>query len=113
MHVLIHCPRYAPLRKDLFNCIHDLYQNFKGLYDSHKFNYLLNSDVQIVKVSARFFYLASLVHSSVKDNSSMYVFPLCLSVCFCWSVSSVCLFACLLLLTNCNMSFVKIVNVSF
>ena len=29
-----------------------------------KFNYLLNSDGRIVKMVARFFYLASLIHSS-------------------------------------------------
>ena len=38
MHVLIHCPRYAPLRKDLYDFIHDLCPNLKSLRDSHKFN---------------------------------------------------------------------------
>ena len=68
MHVLIHCPRYAFLRKDLYDCIYHLCPNFKDLHDDHKFNYLLNSDGPIVKVLARFFYLASLEHSSVKDS---------------------------------------------
>ena len=68
MHVLIHCPRYAFLRKDLYDCIYHLCPNFKDLNDDHKFNYLLNSDGPVVKVLARFFYLASLEHSSVKDS---------------------------------------------
>ena len=38
------------------------------LHDDHKFYYLLNSDGPIVKVLAKFFYLASLEHSSVKDS---------------------------------------------
>ena len=68
MHVLIHCPRCAFLRKDLYDCIYHLCPNFKDLHDDYKFNYLLDSDGPIVKVLARFFYLASLEHSSVKDS---------------------------------------------
>ena len=68
MHVLIHCPRYAFLRKDLYDSIYHLCPNFNDLHDDHKFNYLLNSDGPIVKVLARFFYPASLEHSSVKDS---------------------------------------------
>ena len=64
MHVLIHCPRYAFLRKDLYDCIDNFCPNFKDLHDDHKFNYLLNSDGPIVKVLARL----SLEHSSVKDS---------------------------------------------
>ena len=37
------------------------------LWDSDKFNYLLNSCGPIVKVAARFFYLESLMHSSVNE----------------------------------------------
>ena len=96
MHVLIHCPWYAFLRKDLYDCIYHLCPNFKDLHDDHKFNYLLDSDGPIVKVLARLFYLASLEHSSVKDRVFMYFRHVCMSV-------SVCLFVCLLILTKCNM----------
>ena len=81
----------SSVSKDLYDCIQHLCPNFKDL---------LNSDGPAVKVLTRFFYLASLAHSSVKDSYGIYVFPLRLSVCFCLSVS---LFACLLLLTKCNM----------
>ena len=47
------------------NSINELCPNFKKLRDDNKFNYLLNSDGPIVKVVARFFYMASLTHSSV------------------------------------------------
>ena len=67
LHVSVHCPRYALLRKDLYECIHYLCPNFKDLHDNH-FNYLLNSNGPVVKVLARFFYLASLEQSSIKDN---------------------------------------------
>ena len=67
-HVLLHCPRYESLRKELYNSINELCPNFKKLRDDDKFNYLLNSDGQIVKVVARYFYMASLTHSS--DNIS-------------------------------------------
>ena len=39
--------------------------NFKDLQNNDKLNYLLNSDGPIVKMVAKFFYLASLIHSSV------------------------------------------------
>ena len=45
--------------------INELCPNFKKLRDDDKLNYLLNSDGPIVKVVARFFYMASLTHSSV------------------------------------------------
>ena len=61
-HVLLHCPRYE---KEQNNSINELCPNFKKLLNDDKFNYLLNSDGPIVKVVARFFYMASLTHSSV------------------------------------------------
>ena len=64
-NVLLHCPRYESLRKELYNRINELCPNFKKLRDDDKFNYLLNSDGQIGKVVARFFYMAFLTHSSV------------------------------------------------
>ena len=42
----------------------DLCPNFKDLRNTDKFNYLF-SDGPVVKVVARFFYLASLIHSCV------------------------------------------------
>ena len=86
MHVLIHCRQSAPLRKDLYDCIYHLWLNFKDLHDDHKFNYLLNSDGPIVKVLARFFYLASLEYPSVKDRVFMYFCNVCLFVSVCLSV---------------------------
>ena len=64
-HVLLHCLRYESLRKELYNSINELCPNLKKLRDDDKFNYLLNSNGPIVKVVARFFYMASLTHSSV------------------------------------------------
>ena len=64
-HVLVHCPRYGSLRKELYNIINDLCPNFRDLRSNETINYLLNSDGPVVKVVARFFYLASLIHSSV------------------------------------------------
>ena len=64
-HVLLHCPGYESLRKELYNSINELCPYFKKLWDDDKFNYLFNSDGAIVKVVARFFYMASLTHSSV------------------------------------------------
>ena len=61
-HVLLHCPWYESLRKELYNSINERCPNIR---DNGKFNYLLNSDGQIVKVVARFFHMASLTHSSV------------------------------------------------
>ena len=55
---------FALQRKSLFALMGANY----FLKDDHKFNYLLNSDGPVVKVLARFFYLASLEHSSVKDS---------------------------------------------
>ena len=63
--VLLHCPRYESLRKELYNSINELCPNFKKFRADDKFNYLLNSDGTIVKVVARFFYRASLTHSNV------------------------------------------------
>ena len=40
MHVVIHCPRYAPLTKDLYDCTHD----FRAQTRLQKFNYMLNFD---------------------------------------------------------------------
>ena len=67
-HVLVHCPRYGSLRKELYNIINDLCPNFKDLRNNDKFNCLLNSDGPIVKMVTRFFYLASLIYSSVNVN---------------------------------------------
>ena len=64
-HVLLHCPRYESLRKELYYSINELCPNYKKLLDDDKFNYLLNSDGPIVKVVARFVYMASLTHSNV------------------------------------------------
>ena len=63
-HVLLHCPRYESLRKELYDGINELCPNFKNLRDANK-NYLLNSEGPALKVVARFFYLASLTNSSV------------------------------------------------
>ena len=79
-HVLLHCLRYESLRKELYNSINELCPNFKKLRDDDKFNYLLNSDGPIVKVVARFFYMASLTHSSVSSFISFHLSPLTLEV---------------------------------
>ena len=104
-HVLVHCPRFSSLRKELYNSINNLCPNFNDLRYNDKFNYLLNSDGPTVKVVARFFYLASLVHSSVSVSYiiyAMYSLFLCLSlsvcvcVCVCVCVRlSACLSVCL------------------
>ena len=65
-HVLLHCPQYELLRNELYFSINELCPNFKKLLDDDKFNYLLNSDGPIVKVVARFVYIASLTHSNVR-----------------------------------------------
>ena len=70
---------------DISNC-------FRGslrLRDNESRLYLSNYDGSIVKALARFFYLASIEHSSVKDNLCFMYFRyacLCLHVCL-----SVCL----------------------
>ena len=63
-HVLLHCPRYESLRKELYNSINERCPNFKKMRDDDKFNYLLNSDGSIIKVAPNFFYMASLTHSN-------------------------------------------------
>ena len=55
-------------RKDLYDCFLNWWPNLKELLHSNRFNYLLNSDGQIVKLLAKFLYLSSLVRSSVKDS---------------------------------------------
>ena len=55
IHVLLHCPRYESLRKELYNSINEMCPNIKKLWDGDKFNYLLNSDGPIIKMVARFF----------------------------------------------------------
>ena len=67
-HVLLHCPRDESLRKESYNSINELCPSFKQLRYDDKFNYLLNSDGPVVKVVARFFYMASLTHSSASIN---------------------------------------------
>ena len=62
---LLHSLRYESLRKELYNSINELCQNFKKLRDDDKFNYLLNSNGPIVKMVTRFFCMASLTHFSV------------------------------------------------
>ena len=64
-HVLLHCPRYESLRKELYNSINELCSNFITLRDDDKLNYILNPGGQIAKVVARFFYMVSLTYSSV------------------------------------------------
>ena len=64
-HVLLRCPWYESLRKELYNSINELCPNFKKIRDDDKFNYLLSSDAPIVKVVARSFYMAILTYSSV------------------------------------------------
>ena len=79
-HVLLHCPRYESLRKELYNSINELCPNFKKLRDDDEFNYLLNSDGPIVKVVARFFYMAFLTHSSVSVREFTHSLALSLSL---------------------------------
>ena len=65
-HILLHCPLYEQYRKQLYGSVDELCPNFKDLENGDQLNYLLNSDGPIVKAVARFFYLANLMHSSVK-----------------------------------------------
>ena len=58
----------AHLEKELYNIINYLCPNFKDLRNNDTFIYLLNSEGQIVKVVARFLYLAPLIHSSSNVN---------------------------------------------
>ena len=83
-HVLVYCPWYGSLRKELYNSINDLCQNLKDLRTMiFFFNYRLNSDGPVVKMVARFVYLESLIHSSINVNWNIYACTLsvCLSVC--------------------------------
>ena len=53
------------LEKELYSGINTMCPNFKNLRDDNKFINHLNSHGPVVKVVARFIYLASLTHSSV------------------------------------------------
>ena len=99
----MHCPRYGSFRKELYNIIYELNPNFKDLRNNNKFSYLLNSDGPVVKVVSRFFYLASMIHSSVNVSLNIYACTLCLSVCM-HACMSVCLSV---------YAIAEIVNVSF
>ena len=57
-HILLHCPLYEQYRKQLYGSVDELCPNFKDLKNGDQLNYLLNSDVPIVKAVARFFYNA-------------------------------------------------------
>ena len=97
----------------LIDSIHDLCPNLKDLHDTHKCNYLLysespivkHSDGPIVKVVARFFYLAFLVHSRVKDRVFM-------SYCYVY-LSMSCLSDCLFVINKLVYVIVKIDNFHF
>ena len=64
-HGLLQCPRYESLGKELYNSINECVQTLKNYEMMINLINLLNSDGQIVKVVARFFYMASLTHWSV------------------------------------------------
>ena len=63
--VLVHYTRYGKHKREIYNIIYDLNPNFKELRDDDKYNCLLNSDGPTVKVIARLFYFASLMHTGV------------------------------------------------
>ena len=62
-HVLLHCPRYESLRKELYKSINELCPNFKNyrMMINLITMYLLNSDGPIVKAVASSLFIHSIL----------------------------------------------------